>query len=1024
MAYQLVEVGTDESAVDEGSEGVSSSIQDVRQPPPLAFARPKEEARPPRLWNPVPLKPTPSRPSSLPEAFAGRKRGRASFEADAADDSPQGRDVRQAAQKRQAGEQVYWGLVRSYNPARRSGFIYCPDVKASCGQDVYVFENVLHSGVAGPGDVVAFFIHVSNKGLPQASHPMLRLRCFVDGAYALSGVFKRGSLGYGFIESDVVKAFFGRDVYVHKDLACSVAPGQRVSFNVVLNAQGMPNASDMAECGRDWSPIPPDLSQQVDLAPEEVWAARAQVKVQGAEGHTGSELSSRLPGSARPVPSGMMSSGFIKSFNDSNNYGFIDCEEVKALYGCDTFMHGREFVGHYVGETVQFEVGLSLKGQPQAINVRSLTDGCQQQEMTPPPHKRQRLDTGRRTSPAAPGQALMVLSGTVISVFPESECGFIDCKPVRERFGHDVFVTLQVLAQSLAGPGDLVAFGLSLSDDQKPQAANLLRLKCGTPGFALKGVFKTTANGHCFVECEEVKTFLDRDVYVGKEIASKLAAGSTVSFNAVLNREGKPNVSDAAPSAAAQSSDKTSWHRRSLHWTDQVLQSWQQLWLHRLRAGTSLVWLRCVPSRQRGHAQELERGPDGHLRGRAKPAGKASGGQRAAISRLKPTMPWYSTMPTTFPSVDIQERHVRHTTEWLVAKNQEIEAAVNDMLGTIVAFPLDAHVRRISESEIIKVKAHYNWSMYQSLLAATKRSLHKVKERLSARPLEDGSTPPAFFEVELQLDGLGVCLQPSMEDIQSAINGGAVALLKCSKMIEAWDTVTIPSTVQLLLNPNLPPVSGTGAQGTFYDRVAQDKEILKVVLLLTGSIQSARDGKNKYLKQFERWSWLWNCDIDEEYKKFRASEPTLDEFEAKLRSFARLDDEFQLMEPRRQISALSLQAGSLARSLRELAGRWKESFARELHTQAFHRLEALSEVIKSTMKKLSREVADGDIDALGHVMRTLREVREKQGEIELELEPVAQMYAMLDSYLPNILDKEEQDARSMLQSSRLLSMRP
>ena len=30
---------------------------------------------------------------------------------------------------------------------------------------------------------------------------------------------------------------------------------------------------------------------------------------------------------------------------------------------------------------------------------------------------------------------------------------------------------------------------------------------------------------------------------------------------------------------------------------------------------TSKVWLRCVPSRQRGHAQELERGPDGHLRG-------------------------------------------------------------------------------------------------------------------------------------------------------------------------------------------------------------------------------------------------------------------------------------------------------------------------------------------------------------------------------------------------------------------------
>ena len=41
---------------------------------------------------------------------------------------------------------------------------------SALSQDVYVFENVLHSGVAGPGDVVAFFIHVSNKGLPQVRH--------------------------------------------------------------------------------------------------------------------------------------------------------------------------------------------------------------------------------------------------------------------------------------------------------------------------------------------------------------------------------------------------------------------------------------------------------------------------------------------------------------------------------------------------------------------------------------------------------------------------------------------------------------------------------------------------------------------------------------------------------------------------------------------------------------------------------------------------------------------------------------
>lgn len=44
------------------------------------------------------------------------------------------------------------------------------------------------------------------------------------------------------------------------------------------------------------------------------------------------------------------------------------------------------------------------------------------------------------------------------------------------------------------------------------------------------------------------------------------------------------------------------------------------------------------------------------------------------------------------------------------------------------------------------------------------------------------------------------------------------------------------------------------------------------------------------------------------YRKFLRTEPSLDEFEARLRSFARLDDEFQLIDASRQISALSLQA--------------------------------------------------------------------------------------------------------------------
>ena len=105
--------------------------------------------------------------------------------------------------------------------------------------------------------------------------------------------------------------------------------------------------------------------------------------------------------------------------------------------------------------------------------------------------------------------------------------------------------------------------------------------------------------------------------------------------------------------------------------------------------------------------------------------------------------------------------------------------------------------------------------------------------------------------------------------MQSSVNGGAVAILKCSKMIEAWDTVTIPKNVQLILNPNLPPVQGTGSQGTFYDRVAQDKEILKVILLLTGSIHSAREAVSEHCGSFKDFEWLWRDMIADRYKEFQ-----------------------------------------------------------------------------------------------------------------------------------------------------------
>lgn len=91
---------------------------------------------------------------------------------------------------------------------------------------------------------------------------------------------------------------------------------------------------------------------------------------------------------------GKMYAGIVKSFNENNNYGFIECEEVKAEYGNDVFVHGKSLEGKSlsIGQIVHFEVAVSAKGQPQALNIVSGEEiGFSEEAQAEPPNKRPRL---------------------------------------------------------------------------------------------------------------------------------------------------------------------------------------------------------------------------------------------------------------------------------------------------------------------------------------------------------------------------------------------------------------------------------------------------------------------------------------------------------------------------------------------------------------------------------------------------------------------------------------------------------
>jgi len=92
------------------------------------------------------------------------------------------------------------------------------------------------------------------------------------------------------------------------------------------------------------------------------------------------------------------------------------------------------------------------------------------------------------------------------------------------------------------------------------------------------------------------------------------------------------------------------------------------------------------------------------------------------------------------------------------------------------------------------------------------------------------------------------------------------------------------------------------------------------------------------------------------------------------------------------------------------------TFSDNLHLKAKDQLEKLSEFIRITNGKVTREVKD--LDSLRFIMGLLVMLRERESSMEMEINPIMDMYRMLESYLPaGFMEKEETDKKTVLRTN-------
>jgi len=343
--------------------------------------------------------------------------------------------------------------------------------------------------------------------------------------------------------------------------------------------------------------------------------------------------------------------------------------------------------------------------------------------------------------------------------------------------------------------------------------------------------------------------------------------------------------------------------------------------------------------------------------------------------------------------VEKQEKCIREKSKGLKAKNMEVEQAVADLRKAILSYERDPHVGPVSNEDMRKIIKYYYWSMYQALLHATKHSLNALKERVCERK-KDSKEPmmKPFFEVRVQLENGTCVLNPPLADIQNSINRAANAILKSTKNVSKW-------------------IKGTPQ--TFYEWVAKDKEIVKVILLLTGSIEGTKNKVEVFLAQFTEFEWLWKLDIAKTQQEVSLRATSNEDYEKELKKLAETEAKIQKIPKSTQIGAIELKTDSIKERMLKILGAWKKEYLSDLTKKVKNRVDGLKDEIKRLTVRTRRPVKD--LATLGEVMQTLEDIRNKESEIKIQLKPVSEIYNLLEIYLKGVQEKEEENQKKVLE---------
>ncbi|XP_075060558.1 dynein axonemal heavy chain 8 [Mixophyes fleayi] len=341
------------------------------------------------------------------------------------------------------------------------------------------------------------------------------------------------------------------------------------------------------------------------------------------------------------------------------------------------------------------------------------------------------------------------------------------------------------------------------------------------------------------------------------------------------------------------------------------------------------------------------------------------------------------------------------------------------------------------KTECKEVYTYFSNKLVHSLQKSTLLSLDLLKRkicvsstfgrRVSYSPPTRQDENTSFLTAELHLIIPEIVMIPNLDSIQQAINCMTQVTLEVNRGVAQWGQQKMhqivaglddPSTSSSLL-PEKHREEGKMIEEaypliklqTFYTSVAENRDVSKLVLLLSSFVSSLREAASVALQSFQKYDVLWKEDKESKVTQFMSKDPSLSEIKREILHYDKYEQEIEGLEPTLRLGCIEINIAPLKFALATEAKSWKKLLCRKLNKKYCAKMMDISIFITNSLKILSSPIID--LDDVRFLMEALTSIRENEIRIDMTVGLIEEAYATLYRFDVEVSRNETETADTL-----------